>query len=116
VRYEVRGPLRDVLICHCTDCRRWHGHLCAMTATHREALALEGEQHLRWFTTDSSDANARRGFCGRCGSSMFWDSPERETISISAGTLDAASGLRVSGHIYVAQAGDYYDPPDGGSE
>ena len=31
VRYEVRGPLRDVLICHCTECRRWSGHLFAAT-------------------------------------------------------------------------------------
>ena len=46
---------------------------------------------------------------------MFWDSPERETISISAGTLDAASGLRVSGHVYVAQACDYYEPPADGA-
>ncbi len=27
-RYEVRGPLRDVQICHCEERRRWHG-FCA---------------------------------------------------------------------------------------
>ena len=32
VAYEVRGPLRDVLICHCEECRRWHGHMAACTA------------------------------------------------------------------------------------
>ncbi len=32
VRYEVQGPLRDVLICHCEECRRWHGHVSATTA------------------------------------------------------------------------------------
>ncbi len=26
VRFVVRGKLRDVLICHCSDCRRHHGH------------------------------------------------------------------------------------------
>ena len=26
VRYQVHGPLRDVLICHCVECRRWHGN------------------------------------------------------------------------------------------
>jgi hypothetical protein len=36
VRYEVRGPLRDVLVCHCVECRRWSGHLFAATAARRE--------------------------------------------------------------------------------
>ena len=26
VRYEVRGPLREVIDCHCGQCRRTHGH------------------------------------------------------------------------------------------
>ena len=58
--------------------------------------------------------SARRGFCAECGSSLFWDSPNRGTISIAAGTLDSPTGLRVAGHWYVWQAGDYYDAPDDG--
>jgi hypothetical protein len=23
VRFEVLGPLRDVVLCHCGECRRW---------------------------------------------------------------------------------------------
>lgn len=117
MRYEIAGPLRGVLICHCVDCRRWHGHVCAMTAVRREDLVIDDERDLRWFRTETSDAHARRGFCGRCGSSLFWDAPGRETVSVSAGTLDGASGLRILGHIYSAQAGDYYEaPPVEGSE
>jgi len=26
VRYEIHGPLRDVIACHCTQCRRTSGH------------------------------------------------------------------------------------------
>jgi hypothetical protein len=26
VRYEVRGPLRPVVNCHCGQCRKSHGH------------------------------------------------------------------------------------------
>lgn len=69
---------------------------------------------LRWIASPRSDAKARRGFCARCGSSLFWDPPERETISIAAGTLDDASGLRVISHWYVSEAGDYYELPDDG--
>ena len=111
VRYEVRGPLRDVLICHCEECRRWHGHVGAYTAASREALVVLDARALRWIESPRSDAAARRGFCGECGSSLFWDAPDRDTVSIAAGTLDGMTGLRVSDHWYVAQAGDYYPPP-----
>jgi hypothetical protein len=114
VRYEVRGPLRDVLICHCEECRRWHGHASAFTAARREDLAVDDERALRWIDGPASDAHARRGFCRECGSSLFWDAPGRETISIAAGTLDGHTGLRVAGHIYVSERADYYDLPDDG--
>jgi hypothetical protein len=114
VRYEVKGPLRDVLVCHCEECRRWHGHVAAFTATRKEELALLEARGLRWIDSPRSDAGARRGFCGECGSSLFWDSPRRETISIAAGTLDPPTGLRTSAHWYVSAASDYYDLPEDG--
>jgi hypothetical protein len=114
VRYEVRGPLRDVLVCHCVECRRWHGHICASTAAHKPDLVLTEQRGLRWIDSPRSEAQARRGFCGECGSSLFWDPPRRQTISISAGTLDDDSGLQVVSHWFVSQAGGYYEIPDDG--
>jgi hypothetical protein len=116
VRYEVRGDLRDVMICHCEECRRWHGHFSASTAARREDLVLVEQRGLRWIDSPSSDARARRGFCGECGSSLFWDAPGRPTVSIAAGTLelDGHTDLRVAAHWYVSQAGDYYELPADG--
>jgi hypothetical protein len=114
VRYEVRGALRDVLICHCEECRRWHGHICASTAAGKDELVLTEQRGLRWIDSPRSDARARRGFCGECGSSLFWDPPGRQTISIAAGTLDSGAGLKVVSHWYVSQAGEYYELPDDG--
>ncbi len=114
VRYEVRGPLRDVLVCHCLECRRWHGHVSASTAADRDDLVILEDGALRWIDSPRSAAGARRGFCSRCGSSLFWDPPRRATVSISAGTLQGPTGLRTTGHWFVSQAGDYYDLPDDG--
>ena len=114
VRYQVDGPLRDVLICHCQECRRWHGHVSACTAARREDLILLDDAGLRWIDSPRSDAQARRGFCAQCGSSLFWDAPDRPTVSIAAGTLDDATGLRVIAHWYVSQAGEYYELPEDG--
>jgi hypothetical protein len=114
VRYRVDGALRDVLICHCEECRRWHGHVSASAAARREELVLVEQRGLRWIDSPRSDARARRGFCAECGSSLFWDAPGRPTISIAAGTLDGPTGVNVVAHWYVSQAGDYYElAPDG---
>jgi hypothetical protein len=56
-----------------------------------------------------SSSRARRGFCVLCGSSLFWDAPDRETISIAAGTLDEPTGLRTTAQIYAESHGDYYE-------
>ncbi len=109
VRYRVEGALRDVVFCHCSRCRRTHGHFAAYTACAREELELVEERGLRWHELDG----ARRGFCGECGASVFWSRPERPTISISAGTLDEPTGLAPSHHIYLADSGDYYELGDG---
>jgi hypothetical protein len=114
VQYEVRGPLREALVCHCEACRRWHGHAPAFTAVARRDLVLLADGALRWYGGADSDAGARRGFCSRCGTSLFWESPRRDTISIAAGTLEPPTGLQIEGHIYVSDAGDYYRLPDDG--
>ena len=40
VRYEVHGPLRDIIACHCMQCRRTSGHFVAATATRPENLVI----------------------------------------------------------------------------
>lgn len=108
IRYEVTGALRDVVFCHCTRCRRTHGHFSAYTACAESDLVLAEAQGLRWYATDTS----RRGFCVNCGASVFWRRGGGETISISAGTLDEPTGLHPMRHIFTADAGDYYDLSD----
>ena len=114
VRYQVHGPLRDVLICHCVECRRWHGNFAASTAAARDRLALTEQRGLRWIASPASDARARRGFCGECGSSLFWDAPDRDYVAIAAGSLDGDTGLRIAAHWFTSQKGDWYDLPEDG--
>lgn len=110
VRYEVHGPLRPVIMCHCTQCRRMTGHYLAATAARRADFRLTSESELRWY---DASPKARRGFCGRCGSTLFWDGVGRGHVSIAAGSLDDARGLGIACHIYVADKGPYYEITDG---
>jgi hypothetical protein len=110
VRYEVLGTLRPVVMCHCSQCRRMTGHFMAATAARRSDFRLLSADALSWY---ASSAEARRGFCARCGSTLFWESVGSDYLSIAAGTLDDSRGLTVACHIFVADKGHYYDITDG---
>ncbi len=110
VIYRVDGPLRPVVACHCGQCRRTSGHFVAATSAYRTDLSIEGETRITWY---ESSPGVRRGFCGTCGSPLFWDDRRRNTISIFAGSLDKPTGLRLVEHIFIADKADYYEITDG---
>lgn len=105
VRFECAGPARSVIACHCNTCRRTSGHYWASTQVYERDLSIVADDGLKWFR--SSDF-ARRGFCGECGSSLFFQPDDSGRISIAAGSLNAPTGLHLVEHIGTAEAGDYY--------
>ena len=109
VRYEIRGGLRGVIACHCSQCRRTSGHYCAMTSAPNERLSLTAAGTLVWYR---SSASAERGFCGVCGSNLFWRPHAENRTSITAGTFDTPTGLALERHIFVADKSDYYEIAD----
>ena len=109
VRYRAQGPFRDIIACHCEMCRRTHGHYATYSSVPRERLTLTEDSGLKWY--DSSDT-ARRGFCTGCGASLFFDPLGSGRMSFAAGSIDRPSGLTISHHIYVADAGDYSEIAD----
>ena len=110
VRYEFSGEPRDVVNCHCGQCRRFHGHIGAYTALARNDFKLLEDSGLEWYR---SSEWARRGFCAGCGSSLVWERIDAPSISISAGSLDQPTGLRTVRHVFVADKADYYEITDG---
>ncbi len=113
IRFEVHGSLTDVILCHCRECRRFHGHLGAYTFTARENLKLEDDACLKWRRSlNDFSPDVRKGFCSECGSSLFSDPIDQDVIAIAAGVLDAPTGLKIRGHVWMEQAGDYYEVND----
>ncbi len=113
VRFEVYGPLRDVIACHCTQCRRTSGHFVAATATQPENLVITEKGELSWYQPQKL---YKRGFCKTCGSSLFFEPESGDRISIAAGALDSTAGLKLAAHIFVEEAGDYYEISDQGKQ
>lgn len=110
IRYTVTGAMRDVVACHCSQCRKQMGHFMAATDARRDELEIVNEDKLEWYR--ASDF-AARAFCRTCGTVLFWQEDGAETTSISAGTLDDEGGVKLERHIFVADKGSYYEITDG---
>ena len=98
VRFTVHGPLREVLFCHCSQCRKMSGHFWAATSAPRDRIDIQQDESLRWF---QSSKEVERGFCGHCGSSLFWNHAKNDTLSIAAGTFDKPTGLAAGAHFFL---------------
>lgn len=67
VRFTVVPQKREMGVCHCAMCRRWSGGV--FMAVECRNLQVEQGDEIKVF---ASSEWAERGFCQRCGSSLFW--------------------------------------------
>ncbi len=110
VTFKVSGPLAAPNACHCTACRKQTGHFGASVDLPREALDVTGMAHVVWY---QSSEKVRRGFCGTCGSTLFWDPVFHDWTAVAMGAFDTPTQTKLTLHIFVADKGDYYDIADG---
>jgi hypothetical protein len=112
VRYRVTGPLADIQLCHCSQCRKAQGSaFAANIPTDEDRLTfLSGEQALVLF---ESSPGKTRAFCGRCGSPLFSRTTAKPgVVRLRAGTLDAPSGARLGFHIFADSHADWWEIGD----
>jgi|FLOH01.1.fsa_nt_gi hypothetical protein len=107
VRFTLPGPVGDITACHCSQCRRASGHFAA-------SFDIEGDIDYvvrETLGTYETPKGAMRGFCTRCGSSLWFRDVDGE-VSVEAGAVDGLTGSRLTSHICVDDKGDYYDIDD----
>lgn len=109
IKLSVKTFDRDVVACHCQQCRKQTGHFVAATRVENDNLLVEGAENVTWFR---ASGDAERGFCRHCGSLLFWRRDNSEKTSIMAGCFDGNTGLKIDRHIFVADKGDYYEIND----
>lgn len=103
--FEIDGDLAPGTLCHCSQCRKQTSHVYSSTHIPQANLRMTRDDDLRWY---SASPVARRGFCGACGSVLFWDPQGEDRISVSLGAIDPPHPGRVTRHIFTADAGGYY--------
>lgn len=109
ITFQVDGPLRDVIACHCGQCRRQTGLYYAATQAADADVTINDTGTLSWYRASTS---ATRGFCRSCGSALFWKRDGDGNISILAGSFDEPSNLAIACHIFVEDKGDFYEITD----
>ncbi len=104
IRYQCDLNTDAILLCHCEQCRRQSGHVWASIHARGDTLEIDGRDALAW----RRDRHTERGFCLRCGSFLFWRADGSPDVSVSAGSIDDASGLAIKADIFFSEKGAYY--------
>jgi hypothetical protein len=91
VRYRASGELNYPHICHCRMCQKAAGnYFLPLAGVMRVDFELtRGEP--KWF---HSSGLVRRGFCGDCGTPLFYDIPDADSITIALGSLDDPQAVK----------------------
>ena len=108
--WEVSGAGEMAHHCHCSMCRKAHGTAFA-TAAGFDAGSFRyesGGDAVRWF---ESSRGTRRGFCGRCGSSVPGD-PVDGRVYVPLGALEGDPGCPPLAHIFVASKAPWHEIHD----
>jgi len=112
VRFEVTPPTKWCAHCHCSLCRRAHGAaFVTWFGVERSRFELvAGGDHLSWYR---STPEARRGFCSRCGSTMFFESERwSDEVHIALAHMDGTIDRAPKAHVFFDSHVDWAETTD----
>jgi hypothetical protein len=100
VRFTARAVPSRAGICHCEMCRRWTGSALIGVTVPTENVAWEGEP-----SVIRSSGWAERGFCGRCGSGLWFrvtlEGQWYGNTELPLGVFDDPNGFEITNEIYI---------------
>jgi len=110
IRYQYSGNPTLVVHCHCDSCRRQTGSaMTTFVIVPKSALHLSSGQPREY----ASSPGVWRGFCGDCGSAMYYRTDRRpDVIDLFAGTLDDASALAPECHVHATEQLPWFEVLD----
>jgi hypothetical protein len=109
VCFEVTLPTLVSVHCHCSMCRRNHGagFVTWFTLPKAQLRLTAGEADLSRY--QSSDRGTRC-FCRRCGSSLFFETTEREgQVDVVLANMHAAIDREPQLHVHFGDRVDWVE-------
>lgn len=114
LRFSATLPSKWVAHCHCSLCRRAHGAAFVTWIGFAAAGCRidDPQSRLRWY---ASSPGAERGFCSRCGSTLFFRSARwpGELHAVVA-NLDGPPDRAPQAHVFWDSHVDWALPGDDG--
>ena len=113
VRFTANPPTLFCAHCHCDFCRRAHGAAFVTWFGVPEAQFrfLRGEDRVTWY---ASSKQGRRGFCARCGSTLFFTSSLAPgEIHIALANMNGEIDRRPELHVFFDARVDWFECSDG---
>lgn len=106
-RFVAQGLSAEAAACHCGMCLRWAGSPWIGVMT--KSLSWQAEDSLQ---VVRSSTWAERGFCNRCGSSLYYrltaPGKYQGATSVSLGALDEVAGITLTKEWFVDRKPDAY--------
>ncbi len=101
LRYRLESEPLDLVVCHCTECRRQSGSAFGMSlAVLAQSFRLMSGE-LNSFTVKCDSGRSKTcSFCGNCGTRIHHQTGPK-VLSVKAGTLDDQSDLAPSAHYWT---------------
>ena len=110
IAFEFTNPQRPLVACHCRQCRQSTGHFVVASNTKLQDFELvDSDNVLKWYQSSNF---AKRGFCSKCGTQLFYQLNDADHISIFAGALKDTGDMKIEKHIFCSEKSDYYQLPD----
>lgn len=115
VRYAVTGPVRDLYVCHCLECRRQSASAFGISVIVASAdLTVLSGTPKRFTRPAAVGGTLDCFFCPDCGTRVWHGDPARlDQISIKGGSLDRVPDLAGARHIWISRALPGIAIPDG---
>lgn len=113
VRYQYRGEIDELSMCHCTQCRKAQGSAFVAVAPVRsqDFMIVQGRDCLKEYRATPGKS---RVFCSECGSPLYSARDDRPDVKrLRLGTLDTPVRPGTRYHAFVASKADWFDITDG---
>lgn len=104
VEFSIELNSKTFDSCHCSMCRRWNGGP-GLGVHAMNGVSFKSEEFVKVY--DSSDW-AERGFCGHCGTHLFYRLKNGKLWSVPLGVLNDPSDFKFTTQIYVDNKPEFY--------
>lgn len=101
VKFQIAQKITDIVICHCSECRRAQGTAFATNGNveNKNFIFLSGEDNLTEFRENK---NKSRFFCKSCGAPIMAKLKQKpEYTRIRLGTITTEVNEPIEKHIFL---------------